>query len=94
MNQAEQGIVAGNDRTMPCFCSIFSATHRMAAISTMLLVGLAGVSIGITETRPLRTAHHVGCLFTSHRASTTPSAKATASTPKLNVFARSVSVPP
>ncbi|MNV83524.1 hypothetical protein D3C71_1773370 [compost metagenome] len=76
----------------PCFLPIASATRRIMATSTRLLVGFAGVSIRITETRPLAIASSAAALTA---ASFTPSAKPTAETPRLRkVRASSVSVPP
>ena len=55
-HRAEQRVVAGDDRRVALRLADLSATRRISAMSTRLLVGLAGVSIKIIETRPLRIA--------------------------------------
>ena len=77
---------------VPCFLAMASAMQPTAAKSTCVLVGLAGVSTKITDTRPLPVASSAAFCID---ASSTPSTKPTAPMPRLpSVFASSVSVPP
>ncbi|MFK4627362.1 hypothetical protein ABIF50_010699 [Bradyrhizobium diazoefficiens] len=66
--------------------------RRIIAMSTRPLVGLAGVSIRIIETRPRPIASSAACLT---KASSIPSAKPAAPIDsRASVFVSSVSVPP
>jgi len=71
---AEERIVARDDWRRPWARPIVSATRRIIATSTRPLVGLAGVSMKIIATRPLRIASSAARLTAD---SSTPSEKPT-----------------